>query len=56
VWWQCHRRLLADALLVRGVPVLHILSSAAPRPHEFTEFAREVEGELVYPGLLGHAP
>lgn len=56
VWWQCHRRLLADALLVRGVPVLHILSPAAPAPHEFSEFAREVEGELIYPGLLTGTP
>ncbi|HJR58421.1 MAG TPA: DUF488 domain-containing protein [Vicinamibacterales bacterium] len=56
VWWQCHRRLLADALLVRGVPVLHILASGAAGPHELSEFAREVEGELIYPGLLGQAP
>jgi uncharacterized protein (DUF488 family) len=52
VWWQCHRRLLSDALLVRGVPVLHILSGAAPKPHELSEFAREVDGEVIYPGLL----
>src|SRR5262245_27106082 len=25
LWWQCHRRLLADALVARGVPVLHIM-------------------------------
>jgi uncharacterized protein (DUF488 family) len=52
VWWQCHRRLLADALLVRGVPVLHILSTAAPKPHELSEFARELDGQVIYPGLL----
>ena len=52
VWWQCHRRLLADALLVRGVPVRHILSSAAPKPHELSEFARAQAGEVTYPGLL----
>jgi uncharacterized protein (DUF488 family) len=52
VWWQCHRRLLADALLVRGIPVLHILSRAAPKPHELSEFAREAAGEVIYPGLL----
>jgi uncharacterized protein (DUF488 family) len=52
VWWQCHRRLLADALLVRGVPVLHILPAAAPKAHELSEFAREHEGEVIYPGLL----
>jgi uncharacterized protein (DUF488 family) len=52
VWWQCHRRLLADALLVRGVPVRHILSLATPKPHELSEFARERDGRVIYPGLL----
>ena len=52
VWWQCHRRLLADSLLVRGVPVLHILSTAAPKPHELSEFARESDSGVIYPGLL----
>jgi uncharacterized protein (DUF488 family) len=51
-WWQCHRRLLADALLVRGVPVRHILSRAEPKPHELTEFARPEHGKVIYPGLL----
>jgi uncharacterized protein (DUF488 family) len=52
VWWRCHRRLLADALLVRGVPVRHILTAAEPKSHQLSEFAR-VEGESVsYPGLL----
>ena len=52
VWWQCHRRLLADALVVRGVPVRHILSAAEPKPHELSEFAREEAGGVIYPGLL----
>ena len=52
VWWQCHRRLLADALVVRGIPVRHILSSAEPKPHELSEFARQHEGGVIYPGLL----
>jgi uncharacterized protein (DUF488 family) len=52
VWWQCHRRLLADALLVRGVPVRHILSAGPPKPHELSEFARVTGGSVIYPGLL----
>jgi uncharacterized protein (DUF488 family) len=52
VWWQCHRRLLADALLVRGVPVRHILGAAAPKPHELSEFARIDGDKVIYPGLL----
>ena len=52
VWWQCHRRLLADFLLVRGIPVLHIFPSACPKAHELSEFARESESGVIYPGLL----
>ena len=51
-WWQCHRRLLADALLVRGVPVRHIVSGGAPKPHEISEFARAAGDKVIYPGLL----
>jgi uncharacterized protein (DUF488 family) len=52
VWWQCHRRLLSDALLVRGVSIWHILSTLPAKPHELSEFAREYEGGVIYPGLL----
>jgi uncharacterized protein (DUF488 family) len=52
VWWQCHRRLLADALIVRDVPVLHILSAGEPKPHELSAFARLEGGKVIYPGLL----
>ena len=40
LWWQCHRRLLADALFVRNVKVQHIMSSAPAKPHELSAFAR----------------
>lgn len=52
VWWRCHRRLLADALFVRGVRVLHILPSAEPKPHEVSDFGREHGGGVIYPGLM----
>jgi uncharacterized protein (DUF488 family) len=52
VWWKCHRRLLADALLVQGVPVWHILTAAPPNPHELSDFARIHEGKVTYPALL----
>jgi uncharacterized protein (DUF488 family) len=52
VWWHCHRRLLADFLLVRGVPVRHILSASDPKSHELSEFAKEDRGGVIYPGLL----
>ena len=52
VWWSCHRKLLSDVLLVRGVQVRHILSTAAPKRHELSEFARATSGTVTYPGLL----
>jgi uncharacterized protein (DUF488 family) len=48
-WTRCHRRLLSDALVVRGFEVLHIASSGRVERHELTPFA-VVEGDrLVYP-------
>lgn len=38
--WRCHRNLVSDAALVRGIPVFHILSKGAPRPHALPDFAR----------------
>jgi uncharacterized protein (DUF488 family) len=53
IWWRCHRRLIADVLVARGIEVRHILSLERAAPHELTPFAL-VEGERVtYPGLLG---
>lgn len=51
-WWRCHRRLLADALVVRGTPVCHILSASRPAPHEVSEFAHVERRRVTYPGLL----
>jgi uncharacterized protein (DUF488 family) len=48
--WRCHRSLIADALTIRAIPVMHILSAAKTQPHELTSFAR-VEGvRITYPG------
>ena len=47
--WRCHRSLVADALSVRGVPVVEILSESSWRMHELTRFA-QVEGvRITYP-------
>jgi uncharacterized protein (DUF488 family) len=47
--WRCHRSLIADALLVRGVRVEEIVSEKRCQVHALTSFAR-VEGcKLVYP-------
>jgi uncharacterized protein (DUF488 family) len=53
VWWRCHRMLLSDALVARGVDVQHILSEAKTQPHRMTPFAKVSEaGEISYPGLI----
>jgi uncharacterized protein (DUF488 family) len=49
---HCHRQLLSDALLVRGVPVRHIRQGMDQEPHQLTDFARQNAGKVSYPGLL----
>jgi uncharacterized protein (DUF488 family) len=36
--WRCHRSLVADALSVRGIPVIEILSNTSYREHKLTPF------------------
>jgi uncharacterized protein (DUF488 family) len=48
LWWQCHRRLVADRLVVAGWTVLHIGSGGHTTSHALPEFARVVEGRIVY--------
>jgi uncharacterized protein (DUF488 family) len=47
--WRCHRSLVADALLVRHVPVSHILGSSRAQPHTLTPFARVRGKQITYP-------
>jgi uncharacterized protein (DUF488 family) len=48
LWWRCHRGLIADALLARGVRVEHILDAGPTTPHRGTSPARFVDGRVVY--------
>jgi uncharacterized protein (DUF488 family) len=48
-WWRCHRRLIADALVVRGWRVAHLGLGGAPRDHELTPFAVVDGTEVTYP-------
>jgi uncharacterized protein (DUF488 family) len=51
--WRCHRSLVADALNVRGIPVVEVLSRTSRRTHKLTPFAR-VQGTMVtYPPEQG---
>ncbi len=56
-WWRCHRRLIADALVVRGWRVFHLGLERRPVPHELTSFAViGPGGELTYPPAQTELP
>jgi uncharacterized protein (DUF488 family) len=52
VWWQCHRQLIADALVARGIEARHIMSAKAADAHALTSFARVDGTRVTYPGLI----
>jgi len=47
--WHCHRSLIADALTVSGVKVVHILDAGTLMEHHLTPFARVADGRISYP-------
>jgi len=49
LWWQCHRRLVADALVARGWAVDHIGPNGAIAAHALTSFAVVEDGRITYP-------
>ena len=53
-WWRCHRRLIADAMTVRGWRVLHLGLRPEHVEHELTPFAvTHEDGTLTYPSPQG---
>jgi hypothetical protein len=47
--WRCHRSLIADALLVRGIIVEDIMSLTRRQPHTLTPFAKVHGPQITYP-------
>jgi uncharacterized protein (DUF488 family) len=47
--WRCHRSLIGDALLVRGVQVEDIMSAKVSHRHVLTPFAKVHGAEITYP-------
>lgn len=47
--WRCHRSLIADALLARGIEVSEITSGIRTRPHSLTPWARVSGTSVTYP-------
>jgi uncharacterized protein (DUF488 family) len=48
LWWQCHRRLIADVLTSLGYDVLHIQTERPAEQHRLAAPARLVDGILSY--------
>jgi len=47
--WRCHRSLIADALLARGLAVSDLLDMGSPKPHKMTSFAKMTGIRVSYP-------
>jgi uncharacterized protein (DUF488 family) len=47
--WRCHRSLIGDALLVRGIAAQDIMTATSIRPHKLTEFAKVDGHHITYP-------
>ncbi len=54
LWWRCHRALIADALRVRGLEVVHILDAQHAVVHPYTAPAHVVQGRLSYEPAAAH--
>jgi len=54
VWWRCHRRIVADYLLARGIEVFHILGPRRPDPATLTPGAEPLsDGKIRYAEVAG---
>jgi uncharacterized protein (DUF488 family) len=52
VWWRCHRRLIAELLVARGHPVVHLLGPSRREPHRLFDESEVREGRLYLCGSL----
>jgi uncharacterized protein (DUF488 family) len=49
LFWRCHRRLVSDFLLARGLTIQHIMPSGELRPHSLTPGAVIENESVTYP-------
>jgi uncharacterized protein (DUF488 family) len=54
--WRCHRSLIADALLVRGIEACEITSRVRARPHVLTPWAHVAGTRVTYPAAPADSP
>jgi uncharacterized protein (DUF488 family) len=52
VWWRCHRRLIADVVVLEyGLPVTHLMPGGRLTPHRTADGARlDASGRVVWDG------
>jgi hypothetical protein len=48
LWWQCHRRLIAELLAARGHDVVHLLRPGHPEPHRQWEPVADWRDGVLY--------
>ncbi|MBI4520659.1 MAG: DUF488 family protein [Gemmatimonadetes bacterium] len=49
--WRCHRQIIADALVARGLRVIHVISPSRTEVHRLNPNARVLpDGRVIYPG------
>jgi hypothetical protein len=56
LYWRCHRALVADSLLARGIPSVHLMGVGKETPHRLTRFARVEGAQVLYPAELAALP
>jgi len=49
LWWRCHRRIIADHLIVRGRSVVHLSGDGKAEPARLTAGAEPGAEGVVYP-------
>ncbi len=49
VWWRCHRSLISDALVARGIATIHLLGDQRSEQHRLTRFATIGDNRPRYP-------
>jgi uncharacterized protein (DUF488 family) len=47
--WRCHRNLLSDDLVRRGIEVIHIVGAGSSQPHALSQMARLKPDRVTYP-------
>lgn len=56
VWWRCHRRIITDHLLARGIEVRHIMGPGKVVPASLTRGATVRDNDVVYAGADATGP